>query len=65
MAALMRPDLFLWEEWALTISADSVATALLKLPRSGTHYELVKSIPAKGAPPIEIYHRVHARAPIP
>jgi hypothetical protein len=57
-AALMRPDLFLREEWALTTSADPVATALLKLSRSGVHYELVKSIPAKGEPPIEIYRRV-------
>jgi hypothetical protein len=65
MAVLERPDLFLREEWALTISADPVATALLKLPRSGTHYELVKSIPAKGAPPIEIYRRVHARPAVP
>jgi hypothetical protein len=61
MAVLVRPDLFLSEEWALTMSADPVATALLKLPRSGTHYALVKSIPAKGAPPIEIYRRVHAK----
>jgi hypothetical protein len=61
MAVLVRPDLFLSEEWALTISADPVATALLKLPRSGTHYDLVKSIPAKGAPPIEIYRRVRAK----
>ena len=65
MAVLNRPDLFLWEQWAVTISADPVATALLKLPRSGTHYELVKSIPAKGEPPIEIYRRVYARPPIP
>jgi hypothetical protein len=61
-ASLMRPDLFLNEQWALTISADPVATALLKLPRQGAHYELVKVINAKPDPPIEIYRRVH---PIP
>jgi hypothetical protein len=57
-AVLARPDLFLREEWALTISADRVATALLKLSRRGVHYELVKSIETKGDPPIEIYRRV-------
>lgn len=64
-AVLMRPDLFLHEEWALAISADRVATALLKLSRRGVHYELVKSIPAKGEPPIEIYRRVRPEPAIP
>ena len=57
-AVIARPDLFLHEHWALAISADEVATALLKLSRSGVHYELAKSIDAKGEPPIEIYRRV-------
>jgi hypothetical protein len=64
-AVIARPDLFLREEWALTISADRVATALLKLTRNGTHYQLVKSIDVKGDPPIEIYRRVHPAPPLP
>jgi hypothetical protein len=64
-AVLARPDLFLREEWALTISADRVATALLKLSRRGMHYELVKTIEAKGDPPIEIYRRVRPAPSIP
>ncbi|HYP09838.1 MAG TPA: hypothetical protein VER03_26675 [Bryobacteraceae bacterium] len=64
-AVLARPDLFLHEQWALTISADRVATALLKLSRSGVHYQLVKSIPAKNNPPVEIYRRVRPLPTLP
>ena len=56
-AAVGRPDLFLHERWALAISGDKVATALLRASRSGPKYERVKSIERKGAPVIEIYRR--------
>jgi len=56
-AAVGRPDLFLRERWALAISGDKVATALVRLGRSGPKYERVKSIELKGAPVIEIYRR--------
>jgi hypothetical protein len=61
-AAIARPDLFLWEEWALAISGDPVATALLKLGRAGVRYQCVKIVQVKEAPAIEIYRRVR---PIP
>lgn len=56
-ACLLRPDLFLWEEWAVAMSGDAVATALVRARRSGPHYECVKMIAVKGAPVIEIYQR--------
>ena len=56
-AAVGRPDLFLWEEWALAISADKVSTAITRARRNGPHYECVKMIAVKGAPVIEIYRR--------
>jgi hypothetical protein len=56
-ASLLRPDLFLWEEWAVTYSGDPVATAILRAQRSGPRYECVKMIALKGAPVIEIYQR--------
>jgi len=56
-AAVGRPDLFLRERWALAISGDKVATALLRIGRGGPKYERVKSIELKGAPVIEIYRR--------
>jgi hypothetical protein len=58
LAVLARPDLFMWEEWALAISGDDVATALLKLGNGDIRYECVKTVEVKGAPPVEIYRRV-------
>jgi hypothetical protein len=56
-AALRRPDLFLWEEWAVAYSGDAVATAILRAQRGGPRFECVKMIALKGAPVIEIYQR--------
>jgi hypothetical protein len=60
MAVLGRPDLFLWEEWAVAISGDEISTAVQKLDkpnRRGPHYHCVKIITVKGGPAIEIYQR--------
>jgi len=57
LAAQKRPDLFLREEWAVAISGDEVATAILKSNRTGPRYDCVKMITGKGAPVIEIYRR--------
>ena len=62
LAAIARPDLFLWEGWALAVSGDQVATALLKLGRAGFRYQCVKIVQVKDAPAIEIYRRIQ---PIP
>lgn len=56
-AAITRPEFFLREEWALAVSGDDVATAILRAGRRGPHYELRKRIIVKGAPVIEIYQR--------
>lgn len=56
-ACLLRPDLFLWEEWAVAYSGDAVATAIVRARRSGPRYDCVKMIAVKGAPVIEIYQR--------
>ncbi len=57
-AAVARPDLFLWEEWAVAFSADPVATAILRSRRDGPQYECAKMIALQGAPVIEIYRRI-------
>ncbi|HEV2687724.1 MAG TPA: glycosyltransferase family 39 protein [Bryobacteraceae bacterium] len=58
IAATVRPDLFLHEEWAVAISGDSVATTVQRATfRNGPRYHLVKTIILKGAPVIEIYKR--------
>jgi hypothetical protein len=58
MAAIARPNLFLHEEWAVSISGDAVATAVQRTTfRTGPRYHLKRTIIIKGAPVIEIYER--------
>jgi hypothetical protein len=58
LAAIARPDLFLYEEWALAISGDAVATAVQKATlKNGPRYHRVQTIMLRGAPVIEIYKR--------
>lgn len=56
-AMLARPDLFLREPWALVISGDTVAGALLRCGRGGPRYDLEKVIAGKGGPVVQIYRR--------
>ena len=56
-AAVLRPDLFLWEQWAVVMGGDPVQTAVNRARRRGPNYDLVKQIIVKGAPVIEIYER--------
>jgi hypothetical protein len=55
-AAMARPDLFLWEEWAVVRQGDPVQSALLRTGLRGPRYELVKIVSVPGAPVVEIYH---------
>jgi Dolichyl-phosphate-mannose-protein mannosyltransferase len=56
-AAVLRPDLFFHEEWALAIAGDKIAEAIPRIGARGPHYELMKRIKVEGAPAIEIYQR--------
>ena len=56
-AAVLRPDLFLWEQWAVVEGGDPVQTAVNRARRRGPNYELAKKIIVRGAPVIEIYER--------
>ncbi len=55
--AVARPELFLREEWAITIAGDPVDDAIVKAPRTGPRYESLESIEVKGAPVVRIYRR--------
>ena len=61
-ATKARPDLFLWERWAVTFTGDPVQTAVDAARLHGPRYELVKEIMIPGAPVVQIYRRP-ARAP--
>lgn len=57
LAAIANPRFFLHEEWAVAISGDPLATAILKCWRTGPHYSRIAVIALKDAPVIEIYRR--------
>jgi len=52
-AAVKRPELFLWQQWALALPGDAVQAAI----DHAASYTLEKSITVKGAPAILIYRR--------
>ncbi|HKW97178.1 MAG TPA: glycosyltransferase family 39 protein [Bryobacteraceae bacterium] len=56
-SAVLRPDLYLWEQWAMVMGGDPVQTAVNRARRRGPHYNLARQIIVKGAPVIEIYER--------
>ena len=62
-AAVLRPDLFFREEWALAISGDKIAEAVARTGAYGARYRLKKRINVEGAPAIEIYQRQGTQLP--
>ena len=56
-AVVSRPDLWLRERWAVAVSGDKVATAILRAERTGPRYRKVRTIAVRGGPVIEIYRR--------
>lgn len=57
LAAVLRPDLVLWEQWAMVMGGDPAQTAINRARRRGPNYELVTKVVVKRAPVIEIYER--------
>jgi hypothetical protein len=53
-AVLQRPDLFLWQEWAVAREGDAVSEAFSRYPR----YARVKIVFVENSAPLEIYRRV-------
>lgn len=62
LAAMARPDLFLRQPWAVVISGDTVATALVRMGRRGPRYDLLKTVTVGGGPVIQLWRRA---APFP
>jgi hypothetical protein len=56
-AAVNRPDLFLWEDWAVAQCGDVVDETIHRARILGVHYDLATQISVPGAESIEIYHR--------
>jgi hypothetical protein len=62
-AAVLRPDLFFREQWALAVAGDKVSEAVQSAGGRGLHYQLKKRIMVEGSPAIEIYQRQWSRFP--
>jgi len=58
LAAVKRPDLFWWQEWAVAMAGDDVEKSVRSASGYGIRYRLEKTIQVSGAPAIEIYRRV-------
>jgi hypothetical protein len=63
--AHLRPDVVLWEQWAVVMGGDPVQTAVNRARRRGPNYELMQRIIVKWAPVVEIYQRHTAPADSP
>ncbi len=64
LSAMVRPDLFLHSEWAVTRGADALAAAIDKAGKTGPHYRCVKMVTVKDAPVIQIF-QLETPAPVP
>ena len=56
-ATVLRPELFLHEEWVVTMGGADAQSAVLRAGLRGKEYRLEKTIIVKDAPAIEIYRR--------
>jgi hypothetical protein len=52
-----RPDLFLREEWIVTMSGDTLSSVIYRALKDGPYYDCEKRIEVTGAPVIEIWRR--------
>ena len=60
LAAVMRPDIALHEEWALAFAGDTVSRAVSRLRQGTPQYECVSSIPIPDGRAVEIWKRIHS-----
>lgn len=56
-AAVRRPELWLHEQWVVTVGGDPPQSAVNRAGLHAIHYSLEKTIVVKDAPVIEIYRR--------
>jgi hypothetical protein len=61
-AAVARPDLFLFTDWAVVTGGDTAQGVIDKAWLHGPRYELARRFTARGAPAVEIYRRIPIEA---
>jgi hypothetical protein len=62
-AALARPDLFVWEEWAICVQGDRVSKAAAKLRNGRRRYERVRTFTVQNSPVVEIWRHIQGKDP--
>ncbi|MFN0107195.1 MAG: ArnT family glycosyltransferase [Bryobacteraceae bacterium] len=55
---VQRPDIFLWQEWVVSIADDPLSRGMAAYSAKVPRYRRVKIVEAKGAAAIEIWRRV-------
>jgi hypothetical protein len=55
--AIARPEFFLREEWAVTLSGDALANALPRGERRGLRYDCQRTIEVQGAPVVKVWRK--------
>jgi hypothetical protein len=58
VAAAMRPEVFLKEEWAIAYSGDKVSRAMNRRHHGPRRYECVRMYAVKGSPVVEIWRHI-------
>jgi hypothetical protein len=61
-AAIARPDLFLFTDWAVVTGGDTVQGVIDKAWLHGPRYALARRFTVRGAPAVEIYRRIPIEA---
>lgn len=56
-AVMARPEFFLHEEWAITLSGDALASALPRGERRGLRYDCQRTIEVEGAPVVKVWRK--------
>lgn len=62
-AAVARPDLFVWEEWAICLEGDRVSQAVARLKNGPRRFERVRTYPAPYARTVEIWRHIQGKDP--
>lgn len=57
-ATAARPDLFLWQEWAIALPGDDVSKTLRRMRRGPRRYECVRIFAVQQKPAIEIWRHI-------
>jgi len=55
---VLRPEVFLWQEWVISIEGDSLSGGMRVYTSHSPRYRRVKLVETKGAPGLEIWRRV-------